>query len=91
MALERWTTPTLSRRTCSRWYGLQSCERDWAGVVKRPREPISLLVRFATFCIAVRWWESGVLLQTQQLSTEIQRLGFEAAAAAEAGGHQPNR
>jgi hypothetical protein len=37
-SLERWTTPTLSRRTSSPWYGLQSCKRDWAGVVKRRRE-----------------------------------------------------
>jgi hypothetical protein len=40
LALERGTTPTLSRRSCSRRYELQSRWRDWAGV-KRRRELIS--------------------------------------------------
>jgi hypothetical protein len=37
-ALERWTNPKLSRRTCSPRYGLQSCRGRSAGVSKRPRE-----------------------------------------------------
>ena len=37
-ALERCTSPTLSRCTCSPRYGLHSCQRDRAGVVKRRRE-----------------------------------------------------
>jgi hypothetical protein len=47
MAVERGTTPTPLRRTCSPRHGLQSWRRDWAGVVKRQRELI-----FATFTIA---------------------------------------
>jgi hypothetical protein len=41
MALERWTTPKLSRRTCSPRYGLQSWRGKSAGVAKRPRELVS--------------------------------------------------
>jgi hypothetical protein len=44
-SLERWTTPTRSRRTCACEYGLQSCRGKSAGVVKRPRGRS----RFATF------------------------------------------
>jgi hypothetical protein len=39
--LERRTNPTLSRRSCSPRYGLQSCRGKSAGVAKRPRELIS--------------------------------------------------
>jgi hypothetical protein len=53
MALERGTTPTLPRRTCSPRYGLHS----WRGKIRGRREtasrahlpPESLCVRFATF------------------------------------------
>jgi hypothetical protein len=38
MALERWTTPTCSRRSPSPRYGVQSCGGKSAGVAKRPRE-----------------------------------------------------
>jgi hypothetical protein len=39
MVLERGTNPTLSRRTCSPRYGLQSSgSKSAAGVAKRPRE-----------------------------------------------------
>jgi hypothetical protein len=38
MALERWTNPNLSRRTCTREYGLQSCRGKSAGHAKRARE-----------------------------------------------------
>jgi hypothetical protein len=38
MLLERWTDPTLSRRTCKCEYGLQSCRGKLASVAKRPRE-----------------------------------------------------
>jgi hypothetical protein len=38
MVLERGANPTLSRRTCSPRYGLQSGRGESAGVAKRPRE-----------------------------------------------------
>jgi hypothetical protein len=38
MVLERWTNPTLSRRTSSPRYGLQCGRGKSAGVVKQPRE-----------------------------------------------------
>jgi hypothetical protein len=41
MALERCTTPTLSRRTCRSRYGLPSWRRKSAGGAKRPRELVS--------------------------------------------------
>jgi hypothetical protein len=39
MVLERWTNPTLSRRTCTCEYGLRSYRGKSAGVTKPPREP----------------------------------------------------
>ena len=42
MVLERGTNYKLSRRTCSVWYGLQSCRGNSAGVAKRPRELIEI-------------------------------------------------
>jgi hypothetical protein len=39
--LERWTNPTLSRRTRSFRYGVQSCRGESTGVAQRPRELIS--------------------------------------------------
>ena len=41
IALERCTTPTLSRRTCRSRYGLPSWRRKSAGGAKRPRELVS--------------------------------------------------
>ena len=38
LALGRWTTPKLSRRTCSPRHGPQSCRGKPAGVAKLPRE-----------------------------------------------------
>jgi hypothetical protein len=38
MALERWTNPTLSRRTCTCEYGLQFGGGKSAGFAKQPRE-----------------------------------------------------
>jgi hypothetical protein len=38
MPLNDETNLKRSRRTCSPEHGLQSCQRDWAGVAKRPRE-----------------------------------------------------
>jgi hypothetical protein len=54
-ALDRWTNPKLSRRTCTCEYGLQSWRGKSAGVVKRPRErsPEIPTVRFAALHIAV--------------------------------------
>jgi hypothetical protein len=52
MALERWTNPRLSRRTCTCEFGLQLWRGKSAGAAKRPRELIShpkSEVRFATF------------------------------------------
>ena len=39
-ALERGTKPSRSRRPSSPRHGLHSCQRDWAGVVKRRRESL---------------------------------------------------
>ena len=41
MALERWTNPTLSRRTCTCEYGLQFGGGKSAGFAKQPRELFS--------------------------------------------------
>jgi hypothetical protein len=54
MALERWTKPKHSRRTCSSRYRLQSRRGKSAGVAKRPRKRASTRkpnVRFANCCI----------------------------------------
>ena len=49
VALERWTNPKLSRRTCSPRYELQPWRRKPAGVAKRPRELISHTVTIRNF------------------------------------------
>ena len=58
MALERWTNPRRSRRTCACEYGLQLSRGGSAGVTKRPRErsPTAnpLTLRSATLPIALR-------------------------------------
>jgi hypothetical protein len=63
-ALERWTNPKLSRRTCTCEYGLQCCRGESAGVAKPPRER-SPTVPIRHFCIAV-WSLSGSRGRTQR-------------------------
>jgi hypothetical protein len=50
MALERGLNPKLSRRMCVALTGFEASQRHWAGVAKRPREPISRIpiARFAS-------------------------------------------
>jgi hypothetical protein len=75
MALERWTTPKLSRRTCAYEYGLQSCRGKSAGVAKRPRDRVSDLppeipyVAIRFFIAAQAAWD--VPVATYRASTPI--------------------
>jgi hypothetical protein len=56
MVLERWTNPTISRRTCTCEHGLQSWGRLPAGVAKRRVTDLhpNPNVTIRNFCTAVR-------------------------------------
>jgi hypothetical protein len=86
LALDDKQIPTLSRRACRPWYGLQFWRGESAGVAKRPRELISHPQlppsRFATFSSrygpgVVQGFEAYVGSKTTIRIQNVDHLGFK--------------